>query len=89
MIREGFTAAISSITNETGETRAETRTAYINLIASLLSFLFAVLILSFIGKFLWNNIIIELFAFAKPARSIWHILGLLVFVMLIHPTSCC
>ena len=87
MIKEAFTAAVGSVTNETGETRAETRTAYINLVASVLAFLLAIVILSFMGKFLWNSVIIELFAFAKPARSIWHILGLLVFVTLLNP--CC
>ena len=87
MIKEAFTAAVGSVTNETGETRAETRTAYINLVASVLAFLLAIVILSFMGKFLWNSVIIELFAFAKPASSIWHILGLLVFVTLLNP--CC
>jgi hypothetical protein len=87
MIKEAFTAAVGSVTNETGETRAETRTAYINLVASVLAFLLAIVILSFAGKYLWNNVIIELFTFAKPARSIWHILGLLIFVTLLNP--CC
>ena len=61
MIKEAFTAAVGSVTNETGETRAETRTAYINLVASVLAFLLAIVILSFMGKFLWNSVIIELF----------------------------
>ncbi len=87
MIKEAFTAAVGSITNETGETRAETRTAYINLVASVLAFLLAIVILSFIGKFLWNSVMIELFTFVKPARTIWHILGLLIFVTLLNP--CC
>jgi hypothetical protein len=87
MIKEAFTAAVGTITAQTGETRAETRTAYVNLVSSVLAFLLAIVILSFIGKFLWNNVIVSLFAFARPATSIWHILGLLVFAMLMNP--CC
>ena len=31
----------------------------------------------------WNNIIVDLFSFAKPARTIWQILGLMIFWTLV------
>ena len=63
----------------------ERRNAYVDFISFILSFLLAILILGFVGKLLWNEVIVELISVAKPARSVWHIVGLLLFVSLIHP----
>jgi len=60
------------------------REAYLEIIATVVSFLIAVIIVSFIGKWIWNNIIIDLFTIAKPAKSIWQILGLMIFLALIR-----
>jgi hypothetical protein len=29
--------------------------------------------------------VVDLFSFAKPARSFWQIIGLMLFVSLVHP----
>ncbi len=55
------------------------RDAYVEFFAAILSFFVALVILGFFGKWLWNNVIVDLFAFAKPARSFWQIIGLMVF----------
>ena len=60
------------------------REAYMEIIASLVSFLIAVIIISFIGKWIWNNIILDLFTIVKPVKSIWQILGLMIFLALIR-----
>jgi len=60
------------------------REAYLEIIATVVSFLIAVIIISFIGKWIWNNIVIDLFTIAKPAKSIWQILGLMIFLALIR-----
>ena len=60
------------------------REAYIEIIASLVSFLLAVIIISFIGKWIWNNIVLDLFTIVKPVKSIWQILGLMIFLALIR-----
>ena len=57
--------------------------AYIGLAASIIAFVLALVILSLIGKLLWNGVIVDLFSFAKPARSYWQILGLYVFTALL------
>lgn len=57
--------------------------AYVGLAASIISFVIALVILSLIGKLLWNGVIVDLFTFAKPARSYWQILGLYVFTALV------
>jgi len=73
---EGFTASSDS---------KERRNAYVDFISFLLAFLIAMIILGFVGKLLWNDVIVEIISVAKPARSVWHIIGLLLFVNLINP----
>lgn len=55
------------------------------LLAVLAAFLLSITILGFVGKLLWNNIVVELISVAKPAKSFWQILGLLVFASLLNP----
>lgn len=62
----------------------ERRNAYVDFISFLLAFLLAMLILGSVGKLLWNDVVVELISFAKPARSVFQIIGLLLFVSLIH-----
>jgi hypothetical protein len=57
---------------------------YLEIISGILGFLLGVLILSLVGKWLWNNVVIDLFTIAKPVRSIWQILGLMIFLNLIR-----
>lgn len=61
------------------------RDAYVDFMATVLAFLIAIVILGFIGKFLWNGVVVDLFSFAKPARSFWQIIGLMLFVSLLRP----
>ena len=59
------------------------REVYMDLVSTLLSFIVAVVILAFVGKWLWNNVVVDLVSIAKPARTIWQILGLMVFISLV------
>jgi hypothetical protein len=61
------------------------REVYANSVSMLLAFTLAFIILAFIGKLLWNNVVVDLFTFAKPAKSFWQIIGLMIFVSLIAP----
>lgn len=61
------------------------RDAYVEFVAIVLAFFIAIVILGFIGKWLWNEVVVDLFSFAKPARSFWQIIGLMLFVSLVHP----
>lgn len=83
MLVQGFTAAIEGMTN--GKDADKKRDAYVHFLAVFFAFLFALVILGFVGKLLWNSVIVELFTIAKPAKSFWQIVGLLIFVALIHP----
>jgi hypothetical protein len=43
-----------------------------------------VLFILIIGKFLWNVVLCKLLTIAKPADSIWQILGLAILLNLIY-----
>jgi hypothetical protein len=76
-------AGVDAFTDMSGSD-SKRREAYLEIIASLLSFIIAIIIVSFIGKWVWNNIILDLFTVVKPAKSIWQILGLMIFLALIR-----
>jgi hypothetical protein len=63
----------------------ERRNAYVEFVSFLLAFLFAMVLLGFVGKMLWNSVVVELFSIAKPAKSVWHIIGLMIFLTLVVP----
>ena len=83
LIKPVALAAIDAFTDMSGSD-SKRREAYMEIIASIVSFLIAVIIISFVGKWLWNNTILDLFTFVKPVRSIWQILGLMIFLALIR-----
>ena len=60
------------------------REMYRDLVASLLSLVLAILLIAFLGKYLWNTTVAELFTFARPVRSVWQIIGLMIFLSLIR-----
>jgi hypothetical protein len=61
------------------------RDTYVDFLSMVLAFFIALVIIAFIGKYLWNNVIVDLFSFAKPARSFWQIIGLMFFISLVRP----
>ena len=58
---------------------------YAAAVASVLTFFLAVMIISLVGLWLWNFSVVPLFEFARPAKSVFQILGLMVFIALVHP----
>jgi hypothetical protein len=66
-----------------GEDSKEKRDSYVELAAVLISFILALVILSLIGKLLWNGVIVDLFNCVRPAKSFMQILGLYVFISLL------
>jgi len=61
------------------------RQIYADTVAVIIAYLIAFIILAFTSKLLWNGVVVELFTFAKPARSFWQIIGLMIFINLIRP----
>jgi hypothetical protein len=64
---------------------SEKKEGLTDLLVLLLSLFLSILLISLVGKLLWNSVIVDLFAFAKPAKSFWQILGLLLFLAIILP----
>jgi hypothetical protein len=58
-------------------------------LVSFLTLLIIFILLLLVGKYLWNGVLIALFPFVKPAKSIWQILGLSILVGLIVPGCTC
>lgn len=82
LLSSGCKAAIEGFSSNEDPSRR--REAFTDVFAVLLAFIISLVLLGFIGKYLWNNVVVELVSFAKPARSFWQILGLMIFVSLIY-----
>ena len=78
-------AAVEGYTNPGGTEAYKPPPAYAEALAAILAFTLSILLVSFIGLWLWNYSVVPLFEFARPAKSVLQILGLMVFVALIHP----
>jgi hypothetical protein len=77
-------AAVEGFTS-TNQDPTKRKDIYMELLAGLLAFVVALVILGFVGQLLWNNVIMDLFTFVKPVRSVWQIIGLAIFLSLIRP----
>ena len=76
-------AAVEGFTSTNNSDRR--REAYVDFVAFVLAFIIALVIIGFLGKYLWNEVVVDLFSFAKPARSLWQIVGLMFFLAIIMP----
>ncbi len=83
-VLQGATRAV--VEGMSGSPEAEKRKqSYVELTAILIAFVLTLVILAFVGQLLWNNVVVDLFSIARPAKSVWQILGLYIFVALIRP----
>ena len=78
-------AAVEGFTNPGGTEAHRASSVYTDAIASILAFFISVAILALLGLWLWNFSVVPLFEFARPAKSIFQILGLMLFASLIRP----
>ena len=51
----------------------------------LLAFLISLVLVALIGMWLWNYSVVPLFEFARPAKSVFQIIGLALFLAIIMP----
>jgi len=78
-------AAVEGFTNPSGAESYRQDPVYAEAIAAILAFTISILIVSLVGLWLWNFSVVPLFEFARPAKSVFQILGLMVFLSLVHP----
>lgn len=79
MLRDICKAGVDCVSDMSGQGRRE---MYKDLVASILALVLAILIIAFIGKFLWNNTVAELFTVVRPVRSAWQVIGLMLLINL-------
>ena len=84
LLQRACYAAIDGFTDLGSGNTSKRREVYMELIASLLALALSIIIIAFIGKWLWNNVVVDLFTIAKPARNVWQIIGLMVFWALVR-----
>lgn len=80
MLRDLCRAGLDCTTDLSGSTSR--RESYKDIIASLLSLILAILIVAFVGKYLWNSTVAELFTIVRPVRSVWQIIGFMILLSL-------
>jgi hypothetical protein len=82
MIRNAANAAVEGFLNGNVDQK---RQAYADFVAAVLAYIIAILLIALIGKYLWNGIVVDLVSIAKPAKSFWQILGLMIFISIMLP----
>lgn len=85
IVNAAMRALVEGFTNPSGSASHRQDPIYAEAIAVTLTFFITVLIVSFFGLWLWNFSVVPLFEFARPAKSIFQILGLMVFLALVNP----
>lgn len=78
MLKDLCRAGVEGMTDMSGSNKQ----IYKEVVAQIISLVIAILILAFVGKYLWNNSVAELFTFARPVRSVWQIIALMLFISL-------
>lgn len=85
VVNAAMRAALEGFTNPSGSEVHRQAPIYAEALAAILTFFIAILILSLVGLWLWNFSVVPLFEFARPAKSVFQILGLMLFLALVHP----
>ena len=84
LLNKMVSALVEGYTNPGGTEAYKPPPAYSEALAAILALIISLIIVAFVGLWLWNYSVVPLFEFARPAKSIFQILGLMVFVALIH-----
>ena len=79
MLEKLCNAGIECMTDMSGSDR---RNLYKEVIASIVALGISITIIAFVGKWLWNNSVVELFTFVRPVRSVWQIIALMFLLSL-------
>jgi hypothetical protein len=83
LIGKACEAFVNGMAATPGAEKVQERYSWVSFVAAIIAFVIVLLILAFIGKYLWKNSIVPLVSVARPAASALQILGLYVFVALL------
>lgn len=74
-------AAVEGMSDMSGSGNGR-REMYKDVISSILALIVSIVVISFVGQYLWNNTVAELFTVVRPVRSAWQIIGLMLLISL-------
>ena len=81
-------ACKASVEGFAGLTDSDSRkNAYVDFASAVIAYLVAIVIMAFVGKWLWNYAVVDLISVARPAKSIWQLVALMLLISLLLPTS--
>jgi hypothetical protein len=72
-------AGVEAMTDMSGSGKMQ---FYKQTIASIIALIVSIIIIAFVGQWLWNCTAVELFTFVRPVRSAWQIIGLMLLFSL-------
>ena len=84
VLRKLTGAGVEGYMNPSGAEAYRPLPIYADAVASVLAFVLSAILVSLIGLWLWNYSVVPLFEFARPAKSVFQILGLMIFIALVH-----
>lgn len=86
IINATMRAAVEGWTNPGGNDSYRGASAAGEAVAVILTFVLTLLLVSLLGMWLWNYSVVPLFEFARPAKSVFQIIGLAIFLAIIMPS---
>lgn len=81
MIKDLSRAAVEGMSDLSGSGNGR-QLMYKDIIASILSLMLSIIVIGFVGKFLWNETVARIFTVVRPVQSAWQIIGLMLLVSL-------
>lgn len=85
IVNAAMRAIVEGFANPSGSEVHRQAPIYAEALSVILAFFISVMIVSLVGLWLWNFSVVPLFEFARPAKSVFQILGLMLFLALVHP----
>jgi hypothetical protein len=82
MIGKLCEAFVSGMTSTPGNETSYQLDSFLSGLVVIIAFILSLVLIGLFGKLLWNNSVVNLFTFAKPAASAWHIVGLYILLAL-------
>ena len=83
MLHDLCKAGVECMTDLSGSS-SQRHESYKGVVASLLALLISIIIIAFVGKFLWNSSVAELFTVVRPVQSVWQIIALMLLLALMR-----
>ena len=74
---------LNSLAKQLGLVAAGKRVDVGEFVASLVGYLIVLALILSIGKYLWNDVLVNLVSVVKPVKSIWQLLGLQILLSLL------